>query len=137
MKSCAQYIAETKAKLGDPRMSDRELGQNLGKHHDDVRGFSQQDVSRAKKGPMTDPMAIAIAKALGVEPGEVLWAARLERESRPEVRQHLERWGRVVGKALASVPSKAASALAALAVALGLFLPAGDTQAAVGGAGRN
>jgi hypothetical protein len=134
MKSCAQYIAEAKAKLGDPRMSDRGLGVNLGRFHDG--GFSQQDVSRAKKGPMTDPMAIAIAKALAIEPGEVLWAARLERESRPEVRQHLERWGHVVGKALASLPSKVASAVAALAMAMSLFQPAPNAQVACGGEGR-
>ncbi|HWH83481.1 MAG TPA: hypothetical protein VNU71_14715 [Burkholderiaceae bacterium] len=134
MKTAAQYIADAKTKLGDSRMSDREFGENLGQFHDG--GFSQQDVSRAKRGPMTDPMAVAIAKALRIEPGEVLWVARTEREKDPAVRKHLEVWGLKVGKILASVPAKALGALCALAVALGMFLPQRDALAGVGGAGR-
>lgn len=129
MKSCAQYIADTKGRLGDNRMSDRELGERLG-------GYSQQAIAQCKTGRMTDPLAIAIAGALRIDPGEVLWTARTERERDPAVRQHLEAWGRKVGKAMASVPANAARAVGALAVALGLMLSPMDRAEAVGGAGR-
>ena len=125
MKSCAWYIAEAKRVLGDPRMSDRELGERL--------GYIQSNIARAKAGYMTDPVAIAVAEATGTDPGEVLLVARAEREKDSATRAHLLAYAK---KALASVPSKVASAVAALAMALSLFLPAGDTQAAVGGAGR-
>ena len=84
---------------------------------------------------MTDPLAVKIAEILRIEPGELLWIARTERERDPIVRKHLEAWGHQVGKMLASVPSKAVGAVGALTVALGLmFLPAHDAQA-FGGAG--
>ena len=122
MKSCARYIAESKAKLGDPRMSDRVLGEHLG-------GYIQQNIARAKGGYMTDPIAIAVAAVTGDDPGEVLLVARAERERDTTIRAHLMAYAK---KALASVPSKAAAIVAA--VALGMFLPARDAQA-LGGAG--
>lgn len=128
MKSCAQYIAGAKRAKGDDRMSDRALHEHLGR-------FSQQEISRAKRGYMTDQLAIAIAEAAGEPPGEVIWVARIERERDVKVRQHLEAWARRVGKALASVPAKSVSALAALAVALGLLMPAHNAEAATGGEG--
>jgi len=103
VKSCAQYIAECKVKQGNPRMSDRELGELLGKL---VGGspFGQSYIAGAKSGKCTDPLAIAIAKCLEIEPGEVIWVARLEREKTAEVREHLERWMAVVKKALDLAP---------------------------------
>ncbi len=85
MKSAAQYIADAKAVLGDVRMSDRELGDRLG-------GLSQQFISGAKRGQMTDPLAVKIAEVLGIEPGEVLMVARLEREKDETIRSHLKAW---------------------------------------------
>ena len=98
-------------------------------------GYSQQAIAAAKSGKLTAPLAVKIAEILRIEPGELLWIARTERERDPIVRKHLEAWGHQVGKMLASVPSKAVGAVGALTVALGLmFLPAHDGQA-FGGAG--
>lgn len=87
MKTGSIYIAEAKAALGDRRMSDRELGERLG-------GYIQQDISRSKRGPMSDTIAIALAKAIGIPPGEVLTVARAEREKNPEVRGFLIDWAK-------------------------------------------
>ena len=128
MKSCTQYIAECKVKLGNPRMSDRELGEHV--------GYIQQNIARAKSGMMSDPLAIKLAQILQVEPGEILMVARMERERDPHVQKHLARWVHHMGKALASMPAKAINGVGALLlVVLMSFLPARDAQA-VGGAGR-
>jgi hypothetical protein len=92
--SCAQYIANCKRKLAF--RSDRELGERF--------GCSTQAISIAKRGKMTDPLAIKIAEVLSIPPGEVLWVARTERERDPEVRKHLEAWGEAVGKVIAAMP---------------------------------
>lgn len=94
MKSCAQYIAEAKGALGNPKMSDRELGERLG-------GYLQQNIARAKRGVCPDTIAIALAKAIGVHPGEVLAVARAERETNTETKQFLLDWAK---KASASMP---------------------------------
>ncbi|HWI11066.1 MAG TPA: hypothetical protein VNU48_07025 [Burkholderiaceae bacterium] len=125
MRSAAQLIVAAKAKLGDHRMSDQKFG--------DQTGYAQQTIAKAKRGGMSDQVAMKIAEILQIEAGEVIWVARVEREQDPTVRRHLEAWVRHVGKALASVPSKAAAFVAA--VALGMFSPAHDAQA-FGGAGR-
>jgi len=87
VKSCATFIAEAKAALGDARMSDRELGERL-------VGYAQQEISRAKHGYMSDTIAIAVAKAIGIAPGAVLQVARAERENNPDVRTFLLEWAR-------------------------------------------
>jgi len=94
MKKCADYIAEAKAALGNPKMSDRELGERLG-------GYIQSNVARAKYGVMPDTIAIAVAKAIGVHPGEVLAVARAEREKNEEVKGYLLEWAK---KSAALVP---------------------------------
>lgn len=94
MKSAAQYIAEAKAKLGDPRMSDRELGEHLG-------GLSQPYIAGAKSGKLTDPLALKLAAVLGVAAGELLMVARLEREKDPEVKAALTAWAKNVFAAMA------------------------------------
>lgn len=125
-KSAAAYIAQAKVALGNPAMSDAELGDWLG-------GYSQAMIGKAKAGGMSDPLSMKVAEVIGEDPGEVLIVARAEREKDERVKEALVAY---VGKILASVPSKAVSALAALAVALGMmFTPAQDAQA-VGGAGR-
>jgi hypothetical protein len=83
-KHCRDYIAATKSLLGNPRMSDKALGELL--------GYAQSIVARAKNGYMTDPMAMKIAKIIGVDAGEVLMVARLERERDPEVKEALVNW---------------------------------------------
>lgn len=98
MNHCATYIAEAKVKAGNPRMSDRELGELLG-------GYSQQNIARAKAGYMTDPMAVALARFLGRKPAEVVIVARAEREKDDELRQGLLE---IVGKAVALLPSTVA-----------------------------
>jgi len=95
VKTCAAYVDEAKAALDDSRMSDRELGDRLG-------GYSQQEISRAKHGYMPDTIAIAIAKAIGVKPGEVLMVARAEREKNPEVQGFLIDWAK---KSFAIMPA--------------------------------
>lgn len=87
MKNCVCYIAEAKVALGDPSMSDGELGERLG-------GYIQQAISKAKRGEMPDTIAIALAKAIGIQPGEVLLVARAEREKNPEVRGFLIDWAK-------------------------------------------
>jgi hypothetical protein len=91
VKSCAHYIALAKKLLGDPRMSDRELGERLGALAG-VGCYAQQTIAGCKVGAMSDPLAITIAKVIGVAPGEVIMAARLEREKDPFVRDALTEW---------------------------------------------
>ena len=118
MKSAAEYIAEAKAKLGDARMSDEKMGEHL--------GLSQSFINRAKHGNMADTLAVKVAKILGEEPGLLLWVARTEREKDEEMRAHLQRWGNLVGKAMAR-------ALALLALALGLLIEPPHAEAALAG----
>jgi len=87
VKTAPQYVAEAKAALGDARMSDRELGERLG-------GYLQNNIAKAKCGYMPDTIAIAIAKAIGAPPGEVLLVARAEREKNPDVRAFLLDWAK-------------------------------------------
>jgi hypothetical protein len=82
VKSCAWYIAELKRRYGDDRMSDRQLGENLG-------GYSQQMIAKAKAGNMSDPLAVRVAEVLGLDPGELLLVARSERERDPTIAAHL------------------------------------------------
>lgn len=126
MKNCAQYIAEAKRVLGDPRMSDRELGERLG-------GYIQSNISRAKSGVMTDPLAMDLASVLKVHPAEILIVARAEREKTPEVRAALIDY---VGKVLSRLPEKALGAVAALGVAVGLLCQPMPAEAGLGGVGR-
>ena len=129
MKTCADYIADTKVKLGDPRMPDGTLGGRL-------PGYSQQAISAAKRGKMTDPIAIKMAEILGIEPGEILLVARMEREKDPAVRVHLEKFVFHVGKLLDSASKNVAKAgVAGLAMALGLWLSPTPSDAAAGGVG--
>ncbi len=99
MNHCAQYVARLKVKLGNPGMSDRELGEHL--------GFIQSNIARAKGGYMTDPLAIAIARELGEDPAEVVIVARAEREKDLELREGMLA---IVGKVLALTPARAAPA---------------------------
>jgi hypothetical protein len=99
MKTCAQYIAEAKKLLGDPKMSDRVLGESLG-------GYTQPTIHKAKTGNMPDSIAIKVAHICGVPAGEVLMVARLEREKDPEVKAHLEAWA---GKIFGLLPQEGAA----------------------------
>ena len=128
MKKVSDYVRLAKASLGDVHMSDRELGVRLG-------GYSSSAISDARYEKMSDPLAVKIAELLKLPGGELLWAARTAREKDPIVKRHLESWARDVGKALASVPMRTASAVAAMSVALGLMLSPHDAMATVGGAG--
>lgn len=112
MKKVSAYVLLAKAKLGDPHMSDRELGERLG-------GYSTGAMSDARYEKMSDPIAVKIAEVLRIPPGELLWAARTARERDPIVKRHLESWARDVGKLLAAVPANAVKVLAGLSVALG------------------
>ena len=91
MKTCAQYIAEAKKLLGDPKMSDRVFGETLG-------GYTQPTIHKAKTGNMPDSIAVKVAHICSVPAGEVLMVARLEREKDPEIKAHLVEWaGKVFG----------------------------------------
>lgn len=85
MKTCSDYVADAKAAMGNPKMSDRELGERLG-------GYAQTSVANGKHGNMSDPMALRLAEVIGVPPGEVLMVARLEREKDPAVKAALVEW---------------------------------------------
>ena len=106
MKNCADYIADGKAALGNPKMSDRELGERVG------RGWANSTVNMAKKGRMTDPFAIELAQVIGIEPGEVLMVARLEREKDPVVKAALMSWA---GKVFGLLPNEQGAAVPVLA----------------------
>ncbi|MEK8027226.1 hypothetical protein [Pseudaquabacterium rugosum] len=88
MQTCSDYIAAAKAAMSEGRMSDRELGERL--------GYSQQAIAAAKHGNMSDPLALLLADVLKIDAGQVLMAARLEREKDPAVRAALEAWSRKV-----------------------------------------
>ena len=91
MRTCADFIALAKASLGDPKMSDRELGERLG-------GYKQQTIASGKHGNLSDNLALKVAEAAGVEAGEVIMAARLEREKDPEVKAAWAAWvGKISG----------------------------------------
>ena len=125
MKKVSDYVMDAKRKLGNPKMSDRELGEWLG-------GYASSTISNARYGTGSDHIAMKLADVLGVDAGEILLVVRAEREKPGPVQDALLAYAK---KALASVPSKAVGALCALAVALGMFLPARDAQA-VGGDGE-
>lgn len=93
MKTCTEYLDDAKAALGDAAMSDAELGRRL--------GYRAGNISRARVGVMPDTIAIAVAKAIGIEPGEVLLVARAEREPNGETKRYLAEWTQ---RALAIVP---------------------------------
>src|SRR5438105_3852395 len=118
----ADYVLRAKTELGDVHMSDRLFGEHLAELAPKRAPFSPSAISNARYNDMSDEIARRVAKVLGLPPGEVIFAARIAREQRPEVKQDLEAWMRVVKKALASVPSKAANAFVACAVALGQLL---------------
>ena len=84
MKNCGWYVAEAKRALGDERMADRELGERLG-------GFLQQNIFKAKRGYMTDPIALAIARATGIDEGEILFVAHVSRDTNEAVRAYVNR----------------------------------------------
>jgi len=106
MRTAAEYIALAKVRLGNEKMSDRELAERLG-------GFSQSYINRAKTGKMTDPVAMRLAEILtDVEPGEILMVARLEREKDDQVRAALTSWA---SKTLAAMSMVAAASSASAA----------------------
>lgn len=109
-RTIASYLADCKRRLGEDN-SDRVMATHW--------GCSEQLIQKARAGKCSDPLAIKIAELLGEDPGEVLLVARAEREPDQVVKEHLLRYA---GKALRAVPSRALSAAAALAVALGVLL---------------
>src|SRR4051794_1733911 len=102
----ADYVRATKVRFGVPHMSDRAFGERLG-------GYATSTISEAKRGRASDHLAVAIAEALGVDPGEVLLVARAERERDATIRGHLLAYAK---KVIASVPKRGAAVIAALAL---------------------
>jgi hypothetical protein len=91
MRTCADFIAQAKKALGNERMSDRELGERIG-------GYKQQTIASGKHGNMSDNLAKVVAMVAGVQPGEVIMAAKLEREKDPEIKAALADWlGKISG----------------------------------------
>lgn len=117
-----ELLNESRAALGDASMGDRELGERLG-------GYSQQFISSAKRGKMTDPLAMRIAQVTGRDAGEVLLIARAERERDPAIREALLAYA---GKVLRLVPSNAAKAGMVMAVACGAAGFTSPTEARAG-----
>lgn len=137
MQKVADFVRLAKERNGDAHMSDRQFGEVLSGLVGLNKPIPTSVISNARYGKASDLLAIFIAEAAGVEPGAVLMASRLEREPNAVVRRHLERWSSLVGKALASVPSKAAGMLAAAALGLGLQLLPQPVQASTGGVERS
>jgi|GEM_PF-5355409 len=105
MKNPADYVLLAKRSLGDAEMSDRVLGLKLADFDKDGKTYSSSAVSNARYGNMSDALAMAIAAAIGdVDPGEVVWVARMEREKDEAVKSVLQAY---VGKVMAVMPSKA------------------------------
>ena len=75
----AEYLDQARAVLGNPAMSDRELGERLG-------GYSQQHIAKAKHGNMSVPLAMKVAETIGVDVGEAIIMAWAERETNEEVK---------------------------------------------------
>jgi hypothetical protein len=99
--NCANYIVMAKTALGDPRMSDRDLGLALARFNRG-RSFGQQAISKSKVR-MSDEVALAIGELLRkhekvAHPGEVVLVAHSERDADPHVRQALADYAKgVVG----------------------------------------
>ena len=89
-----QYIKAAKVKLGNPSMSDRELGVAL--------GYSTGTISGARYGKMPDPLAIKVAQLIDADPGEVMLVARAYREKDEVARGYLLAYA---SKTLAALPS--------------------------------
>lgn len=97
MKTCSDYTNDAKRRLGNDRMSDRELGELL--------GYSQQMIASGKHGAMSDPLALKLAAVIDRPAGELLMVARLEREKDPAIRAALLEWA---GNVFSLMPEKAA-----------------------------
>jgi hypothetical protein len=93
---CATYIAEAKSKLGNPTMTDRELGERI--------GYTQGNIARAKAGYMTDPMAVQLARVLELDTAEVVIVARAQREKDKTIRDAMLAY---VGKAMPLLSARA------------------------------
>lgn len=108
----AQYVALAKSVLGDPQMSDRELGEHF--------QLAQQTIAAAKSGRMSDETALAIGELLVkhgaiTHVGEVMLVAHAQRKS---------------GRAKAALLDFAKKVLAlALAAVAGWFPAAQDVRA--------
>lgn len=111
MEKPADYVRRAKEKLGNGAMSDREFGQRLG-------GFASSTISSARYGNMSDAIAILIAQVLGIDAGEVLMVARIEREKDEQVRAALSSWA-----------SKTLAAMSLAAAASGATAAGGDVAA--------
>lgn len=131
MKTTAQYIADAKRVLNDPRMSDRALGEHL--------GYAQQTIAQAKAGKMSDAVALAVGELLAKHKviehaAEVVIVAHAQRDADPKIRASLMDY---MGKVLSRLPAQAVNALGALMVAGGLVLQPVPAEAGVGGVGRS
>lgn len=109
MKSTAYYVAQAKLHAGDAMMPDRQLAE--------IFGCSQQMISLAKHGNMSDPLALKIADLIKAEAGEVLMVARLERERDEKVKKALQSYA---AKIFASASKKVAASVLIAASTLGL-----------------
>lgn len=133
MEKVSDAVLALKAKEGQPAMSDRELAMLLSQLSDGP-AFTTARVSDARLyNKASDRLAGALEDALGVEPGVIVVMARAAREQDADIRRRLESFTKNV---LCRVPMKAAGALGALAVALGLLLQPQPTLAHDGGSGR-
>ncbi len=122
-QTSADFLAAAKKALGNPFMSDRELGERLG-------GFSQPAIGKAKAGNMSDNMAAAVGKLLEdkgvVTAGIVLLTARVEREKDAEVRCV---WQELLGKISPLMPMKSADHLDMVTGGIGAPSPEGGKSA--------
>jgi transcriptional regulator with XRE-family HTH domain len=102
------YVQAAKRRLGNARMTDRELGERF--------GLSTGSISNARYGKASDPVCLKLAAVLGIDAGEILMVARAEREPDDAVRAALKAY---VGKVLGTV----AGIVAAVPLTLALLMP--------------
>lgn len=103
MMNCANYVAKAKAALGDEGMSDRELGEYIGR--------AQQTIAAAKAGKMSDAVAMAIGDLLFkheqiTHAGEVILVAHAERKTDKRIRSTLLDYAKGVDWRRRSLPPK-------------------------------
>lgn len=124
MQKVSDFIRRAKVRYGEPRMSDRKVGELLG-------GYSSSQISDARLYErMSDHLAASLEDALGVEPGVIVLLARTAREKHPDIRRRLESYAKNV---LGKLPEKIGGAIGALLMAACLLQPQPSLAARVGG----
>lgn len=96
MKTFAQLIDDARARAGDPDLTDNAIALRIGSHAVAVH-------EARHRGHVSDPLAIALARFLGLPIAQLVNQARAERERDPELRVLLCEWHREACSSVAYV----------------------------------